>query len=352
MCLECKHCFSSKKTFDKHSCSSAKTNWQIVSAQRFIKNTASPWFAVQPPPIVPSADNVRWSVYQAQQIVQTSATSHQSYSDEFRVLHQFLRRERWLERVENEPHEPLMHIASYSTQDTAYGGLHLHINAFLTCAQLALNEPYIRRAIGKRPAEEQEQLRVRYHRDVNPGTLAHYSRIIAAMISFTHRIVLDVDTPYTFPISDEIVNACKDLFSHFKPSSDYSRNQAGDEHSEDEEVEESSESSGEEEDALPLRLEQSIPLSRVLAQTTSLMQLKLKKLLYLLYTELPTYENRGQFFTPIYHFLVLNSLRKDGGWAAANTITHTIAAILFSGRLVFAWKVFELAEENKTDYSK
>jgi hypothetical protein len=83
----------------------------------------------------------------------------------------------------------------------------------------------------------------------------------------------------------------------------------------------------------------------------SLIQPKLESLLYLLFTQLPTNDNRGQFFTPIYHFLVLSSVRKKGEWATANTITRTIAAILFTGRLVFASKILQIAEESNVNFS-
>jgi hypothetical protein len=75
---------------------------------------------------------------------------------------------------------------------------------------------------------------------------------------------------------------------------------------------------------------------------TSSIQSALFSLLYQLYTELPSVENRGGFSNPITHYLLLSSLRKNQEWARSNMITQTIAALLFTGRLVFAHKINDI----------
>ncbi|EKM79049.1 hypothetical protein AGABI1DRAFT_129306 [Agaricus bisporus var. burnettii JB137-S8] len=257
-----------------------------------------------------------------------------------------LRKERWIERVQGFSNEALVHIASYTTRDTAYGGLHVHVYNFLSSTQASLDEPYIRRSIGTRPADEHDHSTVRFHRDINKPSLEKYARIIAAMISFLHRTILNIDTPYTFPITSEITGACNALIDTISTPTgndgvdgiDLEDAQFdGDENSE---VSQSSEGEEPPPSTPPLNVHPITPL-----------QPQLTTLLYLLFTQLPTNDLRGQFFTPIYHFLVLSSLRKNGEWAAANAITHTIAAILFTGRLVFAWKTLQLAQELDIDYS-
>ncbi|KAF7776873.1 hypothetical protein Agabi119p4_5266 [Agaricus bisporus var. burnettii] len=348
LCITCRHCFITKKTFDKHPCEQENNAWTVTSAQRFIANSSSPWFPVHTSKTSPTEQNDRWALFQAQANQKTPDTSQNSYSDEFRVLQQFLRGERWLEQVEGFSHQDLVHISTYSTHDTAYGGLHYHIYLFLSSAQSSLDEPFIRRSIGTRPAEEKESSRVKYHKDVNKATLDNYSRIVAAMICLIHRVILNEDTPYTFFIPADIVEACSELLAAFSPQSEDHGNEMEKDGLDDEEVEEESESS-EDDESLPPPI---VNPTRHDNQRASLLQPKLQTLLYLLFTQLPTNENRGQFFTPIYHFLLLSSLRQNGQWAAGYTITHTIAAILFTGRLVFAHKTLRLSHELDVDHTK
>jgi hypothetical protein len=346
MCNTCKHCFASKKTFDKHTPCPRDSGWVTTAAQRFIKNTLSPWFPVQHITAPSFHQPSRWAIYQSQRSTKIPSTQH-SYSDDIRVLHQFLRGERWLERVEGCKPEDLVRIASYSTQDIAYSGLHLHIRAFLSAAQLDLDEPFLRRSIGLRPAEDKEHARVKYHKDVNYATLDHYSRIIASMICFMDRIISNIDTPYTFPIPADITDACRDLISSLPSVPSNIEDLFNEDELDGDEVVESSASS-EEEDACSPR----IHARSAVTSTITPIQSKITALLYLLFTHLPSTQFRGQFFTPIYHFLVLSAIRKNGEWASANIITHTIAAILFTGRLTFAWKTSQLVRELGIDSTR
>lgn len=344
MCIMCHHCFGSKKTFDKHSPCPPGSPWVVTAAQRFIKNVSSPWFPVQRITPPPSDHSSRWAIYQSQLSMKASSIQ-QSYSDDFRVLHQFLRGERWLEQVEGYNHEDLVQLCSYSMQDTSYGGLHLHIRAFLSSVQRSMDEPFVRRSIGQRPAEDQEQARIKYHKDVNPPTIDHYSRVVAAMISLLHRVISNIDTPYTFSVPDDIAYACQDLISSMPPSYE---NEPEEEDYAENEAEESSESSDGNEDLPFTKMHTTNPVK----STTPGIQSKVAALLYLLYTQLPSQQFRGQFFTPIYHFLVLSATRKNSEWAAANSITQTIAAILFTGRLTFAWKTCQLVCNSNMDSTK
>jgi hypothetical protein len=167
---------------------------------------------------------------------------------------------------------------------------------------------------------------------------------MAALICLIHRVILNVDTPYVFPIPAEITNACINFIDNLSllPQDE----EIAIEH--EEEFEESSDSSDDEDVPLPPPGGLNRPTHTPISSTKN----RVEALLYSLFIQLPTGELRGQFFTPIYHFLVLSSLRKNGEWAAANKITHTIAAILFTGRIVFALKTIEIAQENNADYAR
>ena len=56
-------------------------------------------------------------------------------------------------------------------------------------------------------------------------------------------------------------------------------------------------------------------------------------LLISLFTHLPSGTD-GKFYTPIYRFLVLFSLKKSGQWLAGRRITQLFAAVLFCGRQI------------------
>jgi hypothetical protein len=62
-------------------------------------------------------------------------------------------------------------------------------------------------------------------------------------------------------------------------------------------------------------------------------QAHLLDLLLTLYTHLPTGRD-AKFWSPITRFIVLYSIRSGGRWLNSRQITHTIAALLFCGRLL------------------
>jgi hypothetical protein len=62
-------------------------------------------------------------------------------------------------------------------------------------------------------------------------------------------------------------------------------------------------------------------------------QTSLRNLLFALFSQLSGPEASGQFFSPLFRYLVLISLHINGRWEVANKITQYIAALLFTGRL-------------------
>jgi hypothetical protein len=212
MCAKCNRCFASKKTYGQHSSCGTLSDLITTAAQRYINNTFKPWFPVQAT-LPPHSDTTScWAVYQSQ-LSATASSTVPLYSDDFKVLHQFLHGECWLQHVQGFKHEELIDLALYSTFDTSYGGLHSHIFTLLSNIQSKLDEPLIQRAIGSRLAEEKEQVKVQYHINVTQPTLQRYSRVVAAMICLIHRVILNDNVPYTFSMPSEIVDACSDLIS-------------------------------------------------------------------------------------------------------------------------------------------
>jgi hypothetical protein len=70
-------------------------------------------------------------------------------------------------------------------------------------------------------------------------------------------------------------------------------------------------------------------------------QRRLGALLYALFSQLPSPECKGRFFSPLFRYLVLASFGADGKWAVAGDTTQHIAALLFTGRLTLYSKMHE-----------
>jgi hypothetical protein len=68
-------------------------------------------------------------------------------------------------------------------------------------------------------------------------------------------------------------------------------------------------------------------------------------LLVSLFTHLPSGSD-DKFYSPLYRFLVLFSLRKNGQWLAGRRITQLFAALLFCGREVIMALMHQQVVEN------
>ncbi|KAF9440526.1 hypothetical protein P691DRAFT_820577 [Macrolepiota fuliginosa MF-IS2] len=340
-CLTCYHCYASHKTFAQHTCMNAIEGEQKTAVQRFIDNTSSPWFAVRE--TLPAGDpDDAWVIYRRNPPSRPEATDTFNPEDNHRVLHQFLYRERWLERVSDQQHEELMTLASYSTQSNIYGTLHKHIHAFLSNAQDLTTRFYLRRLISLRPSEETDETKFRHHRIVNYETHQAYARIVAGLIAFIHRSCEQPSDLYPMAIPNDIANGCKNLISTLtEPASndEEDNNEGGEGVAGD--TDDESDVSDEEGKERGLHS----TYARAPPPTTASVQECLTHLLYLLYTQEPSNTNRGDFFSPIRHYVLISSLRKSGQWAAAGLITHNIAALLFTGRLIFAWKTAKISQK-------
>jgi hypothetical protein len=64
-----------------------------------------------------------------------------------------------------------------------------------------------------------------------------------------------------------------------------------------------------------------------------IVQPKLRQLLIAVFTQLPTREFNGKFYSVLIRYLALASLTKTGEWKASGVISHHVAVLLFVARL-------------------
>ncbi|KAJ3555709.1 hypothetical protein NP233_g12145 [Leucocoprinus birnbaumii] len=354
-CQTCHHCYKNTRNFNKHPCEAENPSYTLCLAQRWIQNNNSPWFSVQHPSERPRSPTTStpWTLYEQQQRESDSKqSSSAAQTDDFRILHQFLRKERWTQLTEGYTHEQLMPLVEYSTLDETYGTLARHIHSFFHASQTMLDTYYLRRIISTRPAEEHDALRVRHHGDVGYDTHANYARILASLITFIDRISNKELSGYSLEIPPDISRATRDLIQHLgltqaQQAENYEEEQAG----ESEEELEGYDSDNSEISPNTPANDAELPGHRHPPTSHPTTQRKLLHLLYLIFSQTPTAENRGAFFSPVIHHIVLTSLRKKEAWAAGNTITHNIAAIAFAGRLTFAREILRLSSKHSITYS-
>lgn len=92
-------------------------------------------------------------------------------------------------------------------------------------------------------------------------------------------------------------------------------------------------------DALP-KLVQS-PLERYILE-----------ILISLFSHLPSAQD-DKFYTPVYRFLILSSLKANGGWLAGRRISQLFAALLFCGRqVIMALMHREVCQHQQVRYSE
>ncbi|KAF7760950.1 hypothetical protein Agabi119p4_10359 [Agaricus bisporus var. burnettii] len=225
-----------------------------------------------------------WLVYNKNRQDDNISTKGQAVDENHRVLHQFLHKE-----------GPHLWVSSE------------FIVAWLTEAQMKTGSFYLRRLIGTRPTEEHDEKAVRHHRSVNHGSLENYVRLVAGLISFIHRNITTPKSGYKVPIPSEIETQCKTLISSIEPAA--ARN--GVDIAEELIVE-------------TPHLYDSDNDSELNDDKSFGAHLHVEKGK----SSLTNHEN------------LMNLLYSLQG----GTITHTIAAILFTGRLVFSWRINEAYE--------
>lgn len=355
-CMTCCHCYQSSKTFSQHCCSRPEPSPTPTHVQRFINNPSSPWFPVISPIPSPEPEDL-WVRYSQQKVaVVEPATPPPAQEDNFRIFHQFLNKQNWLERIQGHVHEDLIPLALYSSSDGLYCTLHIHLVSFFSSMQKELENHYIfRRLISTRPGEEHDDAKVRHHRSVNAPTLDAYARLVAASIAFIHRVTNNPDSPYKLSVPADISTACMQLVSSLSPlppNTGSATELEPDLGSADLTLYDSDNDS--DIDGAGAGRQDNYSSSRVwnLNGPQSPIQIYLTELLYLLFTQVPSGAVRGEFFSPLTHYILLSSLRKQKQWAPVTTITHNIAALLFAGRLTMAWKIRNFSTDKQCTISE
>lgn len=174
------------------------------------------------------------------------------------------------------------------------------------------------------------------HRGVQGGTLKKYSLIVTCLICFVFRCFEGWESGYTMKLTASQEEACRRLKdcltehqNEFRDDTymlidcdtctEFDNNEIED--PDDEEYESLEGSMAECMETLPNLI------------TTNALQRHILTLLITLFTHLPS-GGDDKFYSPIFRFLILYSLKKDGQWLAGRRITQLFSALLFCGREV------------------
>lgn len=209
---------------------------------------------------------------------------------------------------------------------------------------------YLRRLISTRPAEEHDETCLRYHRNINPKSIDAYARIMAAVISCIHRVITNLSLQYIFPVSPDVASARTKLMSSLRASNlDDEDEDIGVDVHEDITLHYNSDDDSDidEEEDYDLTSNAARTAPKSLDSKSKSIRKHLTCLLYLLFTQTPNGCIRDDFFNPLAHYTLLSSSRKGGQWAPSGAIIHNIAALLFTGRLIFAWKIHGIMDDEK-----
>lgn len=186
------------------------------------------------------------------------------------------------------------------------------------------------------------------HRDVRPDSLKKYGLVVTCLLYFVFRCFEGWDCGYSMVLTSEQKQACqklKDVLVEM-PANDFEDGVEFD-HDVLEDIEpepEDFDDEDEDEDEGPeLERGGSIEIQPTLVENP--LQQCVLDLLIALFTHLPSGMD-GKFYTPIYRFLVLFSLKKSGQWLAGRRITQLFSALLFCGRQVIMALMHQHVVEN------
>lgn len=188
------------------------------------------------------------------------------------------------------------------------------------------------------------------HRDVQNESLKKYGLIVTCLLSFVFRCFKGWESSYRMSLTLAQEQACKALENalfggqpaqtradvHLPVDYDFSAALDDDEPDDldDEEYEDLEENEQESIEGHPDLLEN--PVQRCILD-----------LLVSLFTHLPVGTD-GKFYNPIFRFLVLFSIKKNGQWISGRRITQLFAALLFCGREVIMTLMHREVMESST----
>ena len=339
--------------------------FSLWPAQKFGQNFS--WFAVNAEnhPPVPPRDI--WQEYQSMKASRAPSASSASIPDDYRVLNQFLQKERWLEHVQGVDGSVAMEICSCPAKDPVFGSLPRRVHAFLAKYQGKSNSYFLQRIIGTRPDAEHGKNYPRHHRAVHYDAHAKYSRSVAGALALLLHNVINPNKQYRFPVPQQIAQAARELYSKLQavpnavddlPEDDAEEGNADEPDSDDEDHYPAGEAlptvspdiavdddiwptEGElAEDPALEAVEDRYPYGMSETQDVPTFEDKtqecLLELIQLLYTQNLNNGPDNIFCSVFVRYTVLSSMRQNGQWRLASVITQTIAAILFAGRLTMA----------------
>ena len=185
------------------------------------------------------------------------------------------------------------------------------------------------------------------HRDVQPKTLKKYGLIVTCLLCFVYRCFEGWDSGYSMKLTSEQKQACQNLKDALVGVPE---NGAEDDIEFDKDIFDDVEFDLDDDDNQD---DEGVELGDGDASATQSVfvenpvQQCILDLLISLFTHLPSGAD-DKFYTPIYRFVILFSLKKNGEWLAGGRITQLLAAVLFCGRQVVAEKLEPEEERAET----
>jgi hypothetical protein len=371
-----KHPTNLSKPFKQHCCIKGEQvhpnrTFSIHPAQRF--GTHLSWFAVCPPQCRIFPTNTPWNNYQAMLSTRPPPSMEISVPENYRILHQFLHKERWLDHVAGLDLSTIRELSGFSAKEKVIGSLQRRIHAYLAVAQGKLKSYVLRRLIGTRPSSEHAHTFQKHHEDVNYDSHRKYALIVAASIALLLRVVNNPLPQYHFSVGASIETKARALYTALEHSeAGTEQNHGADgyddghsvmpdiqrKHGEEEEDEDNDEEYSDD-PMLPDRCDEGdlqdteedyvedphvtahpygMSETRRIPQFDDNAQKELCDLLKLLYVQ---HLGTDHFRSVFVRYVLLSSVKESSVkgnvmWRGVSEITHRIAALLFTGRLVLA----------------
>jgi hypothetical protein len=145
-------------SFIAHKCVQKEPNpphrtFYVSDVQRFGSHPSHAWFPVKTVVSGPLASPPNaWTLYQTRMSSRPEPEARMALPDNYRVLHQFLFKEGWIEHVQNKEIAPLVALTELKPDDPTLPWLNRHIQAHLAFYQSRLRGNYPKRLISTRPS--------------------------------------------------------------------------------------------------------------------------------------------------------------------------------------------------------
>lgn len=150
--------FGPSNAFAVHECATNRSKAgqviEIANVQQFFSRKGSDRFPVRIPEALPPPTSAL-AQYQRQRARQSAEEpAHEAMSENHRIFHQFLQKERWIEYLEPYRSVGLFELHQITLKDLDFPRLARHVERYLLDMQDKLQNYLVRRLIGTRPATE------------------------------------------------------------------------------------------------------------------------------------------------------------------------------------------------------